>query len=118
LADKDAPAAAGAVAPNPQSAIRNPQSLEAVLEVEDTGIGIDPAHLPRIFDRFYRVDKARSRAQGGSGLGLSICRWIVEAHGGRIEVQSQTGVGTIFRVRLPGATAPTLEGSHPDFIPA
>jgi signal transduction histidine kinase len=77
----------------------------AVLEVEDTGIGIAAADLPRLFDRFYRVDKSRSRAHGSSGLGLAICRWIVEAHGGRIDVSSRQGVGSTFTVRLPGATA-------------
>ena len=87
---------------------------QAVLEVTDTGIGIDAADLRRIFDRFYRVDKARSRAQGGSGLGLAICRWIVEAHGGRIEVRSRPGAGSTFSVRLPGAVAPAAEDSPPD----
>ena len=87
---------------------------QAVLEVADTGIGIDAADLRRIFDRFYRVDKARSRAQGGSGLGLAICRWIVEAHGGRIEVRSRPGAGSTFSVRLPGAAAPAAEDSPPD----
>jgi signal transduction histidine kinase len=74
---------------------------EAMLEIEDTGIGIEAADLPRVFDRFYRVDKSRSRSQGGSGLGLAICRWIVEGHGGQIEVQSRPGLGTTFTVRLP-----------------
>ncbi len=82
---------------------------QALLEVSDTGIGISAADIPRIFDRFYRVDKARSRSQGGSGLGLAICRWIVEAHGGRIDVQSRPGAGTTFTVRLPDATAPAQE---------
>jgi signal transduction histidine kinase len=77
---------------------------EAVLEVADTGIGIDADDLSRIFDRFFRVDKSRSRAQGGSGLGLAICQWIVEGHGGRIEVRSQPGTGTRFVVRLPMET--------------
>ncbi len=74
---------------------------EALLEVRDTGIGIPSEHLPRIFERFYRVDRARSRATGGTGLGLSIVRHIVEAHGGRVEVESELNVGSTFRVLLP-----------------
>ncbi|MBI4323422.1 MAG: HAMP domain-containing protein [Candidatus Omnitrophica bacterium] len=74
---------------------------QAALTVTDTGIGIAARHLPRIFDRFYRVDSARSRADGSYGLGLSICQWIAEAHGGSIEVDSLPGQGSTFRVRLP-----------------
>lgn len=73
----------------------------AVVAVSDTGIGIAAEHIPHIFERFYRVDKARSRAQGGSGLGLAIARQIAEAHGGRIEVESKVGVGSTFSVLLP-----------------
>ncbi len=73
----------------------------ACIEVADTGVGIPPQDLPYIFERFYRVDKARTRQQGGSGLGLSIARWIAQAHGGRIEVTSAVGVGSTFRVWLP-----------------
>ena len=58
-------------------------------------------NLPHIFDRFYRVDKSRARAQGGSGLGLSIAQWIAQAHGGAIHVKSQVGEGTTFKVTLP-----------------
>ena len=76
-------------------------SDEIRLEVRDNGCGIAPEHLPHLFDRFYRVDKARSRARGGAGLGLSIVRWIVERHGGTIELVSQTGVGTTVVVMLP-----------------
>jgi signal transduction histidine kinase len=73
----------------------------AVAVVRDTGIGIPPEHLPHVFDRFYRVDKARSRAEGGSGLGLSIARSIVEAHGGQIELTSAPGRGATCTVSLP-----------------
>ena len=73
----------------------------AFFEVSDTGVGIPPENLPHIFDRFYRVDKSRARAQGGSGLGLSIAKWIAQAHGGAIRVSSQVGEGTTFRVTLP-----------------
>jgi len=73
----------------------------AMLEVIDTGEGIASRELPRIFERFYRVDSARSRATGGTGLGLAIVRHVVEAHGGTIEVSSTLGEGTTFSIRLP-----------------
>ncbi len=73
------------------------------LRVTDTGPGIAPEHQKRIFDRFYRVDEARKRAAGGSGLGLAIAKWIVEAHHGRISVESTAGKGAAFVVRLPSA---------------
>jgi heavy metal sensor kinase len=73
------------------------------LWVRDTGSGIAREHLTRLFERFYRVDKARSRAEGGSGLGLAISRWIAEAHGGSISVESALGRGSTFTVRLPAA---------------
>jgi len=75
----------------------------AVLEVEDDGMGIPAADQDRVFERFYRVDKARSRETGGTGLGLSIVRHIAESHGGRVEVQSTLGVGSVFTVTLPNA---------------
>ncbi len=75
----------------------------AEIRVSDTGPGIAAEHLPRIFDRFYRIDKARSRDGGGSGLGLSISRWIAETHGGSIDVTSEPDRGTTFVVHLPSA---------------
>ncbi len=74
---------------------------EAGLSVRDTGPGIAPAALPRVFDRFFRADTDRSRTGGGSGLGLAICKELVEAHGGRIGAESELGVGSTFAVLLP-----------------
>jgi heavy metal sensor kinase len=73
----------------------------ALLSIQDTGIGIPEKNLPFIFDRFYRVDKARSKDEGGSGLGLSICRHIAEAHKGKIEVESKPSLGTRFKIHIP-----------------
>ena len=69
--------------------------------VRDTGIGIAPEHLPRIFERFYRVDRGRSRDEGGTGLGLAIVRHLAEAHGGRVEIESEVGRGTEVRAFFP-----------------
>ena len=74
---------------------------QLILEVADTGIGMEEEQLERIFERFYRVDKGRSKAQGGTGLGLSIVKHIVESYQGTVEVTSKPGVGTEFIVRLP-----------------
>jgi two-component system phosphate regulon sensor histidine kinase PhoR len=74
---------------------------ELVVSVSDTGVGIPKAEQERIFERFYRVDAARSRESGGTGLGLAIAKHLVEAHGGQIEVESEVGRGSTFSVTLP-----------------
>jgi two-component system phosphate regulon sensor histidine kinase PhoR len=74
---------------------------EAVLEVSDTGIGIPSESIPRIFERFYRVDKGRAREEGGTGLGLAIVKHVAQSHGGQVEVESRAGRGSKFTVRLP-----------------
>jgi two-component system phosphate regulon sensor histidine kinase PhoR len=71
------------------------------IEVTDEGPGIAAKHLPRIFERFYRVDKARARTMGGTGLGLAIVKHIANIHGGRVEVSSQVSQGSTFRLFLP-----------------
>jgi heavy metal sensor kinase len=76
---------------------------EARLEVKDAGSGIPPEHLPRLFERFYRVDAARTRSSGGAGLGLAIVKSLVEAHGGRVAVTSKIGEGSAFTVYLPNS---------------
>jgi len=73
----------------------------ALVAISDSGTGILQEHIPHIFERFYRVDAARSTDNGGMGLGLSICNQIVQLHGGHIEVESQLGKGRTFSVLLP-----------------
>ena len=76
---------------------------ESILAVSDTGPGIAPEHVARVFDRFYRVDQSRNRRTGGAGLGLAICQAIASAHGGTLTVESTVGSGSTFTLRLPGA---------------
>jgi heavy metal sensor kinase len=83
----------------------------ACVDINDSGIGIPAEHLPHIFDRFYRVDKARNRMDGGTGLGLAIVKWIAEAHGGSIKVTSEINRGSSFSVCMP-IDGPE-EGKHP-----
>jgi two-component system phosphate regulon sensor histidine kinase PhoR len=88
----------------PQSTVMlesNQQNSEVVISVQDHGIGIAQKHLPRLFERFYRVDKARSRKMGGTGLGLAIVKHIAQAHGGHVSVESQLGEGSRFSIHLP-----------------
>ncbi len=86
----------------------------SVLEVTDDGPGIPASAIASLWQRFYRIDKARSRELGGSGLGLSICKAICEAHGGKVEVQSEPGKGSVFRVRLPLNTSRSLSFQVPE----
>jgi two-component system, OmpR family, phosphate regulon sensor histidine kinase PhoR len=86
--------------PTPQPELRNPQPTIKI-SVKDTGIGIPLEHLPRIFERFYRVDREYSRQLGGTGLGLAIVKHIIESHGGTVEVQTMIGRGSTFTIKLP-----------------
>ena len=86
---------------------------EAIIVVRDNGVGISPEHLPYVFDRFYRADKGRSQKEGGAGLGLSIVKSIVVAHGGRVEAESTPGEGAVFRVFLPMASSPGIINGRP-----
>ena len=83
----------------------NDKQGRIVVSVEDTGIGIAPEDQARIFERFYRVDKARSRELGGAGLGLAIAQWIVQLHKGSLTVKSVLGKGSVFRVEIPAVTS-------------
>ena len=99
------------------------QGERAALRVTDSGVGIAPEHLPHLFERFYRVDNARSQDGGGVGLGLAISQWIVQTHGGTISVASELGRGTAFTVTLPclrqanrhleAGSAPVVVSRHP-----
>ncbi|MBW8382925.1 MAG: GHKL domain-containing protein, partial [Youngiibacter sp.] len=88
--------------PNGKVKVRIEKSAgKLILSVKDTGIGIPEEHLPRLFERFYRVDKSRDRAKGGTGLGLAIVKHIVLSMKGEIKVESETGRGTTFTVSIP-----------------
>ncbi|HLH73874.1 MAG TPA: ATP-binding protein, partial [Chloroflexota bacterium] len=89
---------------------------DVLLQVIDTGEGIPPEHLPRVVDRFYRVDRARSRAHGGTGLGLAIANSLIQAHHGQLSLTSTLGLGTTVTIRLRLAErVPTLAGRLGDF---
>ena len=77
---------------------------EIIISVSDQGCGIEKEHLPRLFERFYRADKARSRQLGGTGLGLAIVKHIAQAHGGRVTVESTPGKGSTFSIHIPRAS--------------
>lgn len=83
----------------------------AIVSVEDSGIGIALEDQKKVFERFYRVDKARSRALGGAGLGLAIAQWIVQVHKGTIAVKSEPGNGCTFQIEIP--TASSVVEKHP-----
>jgi two-component system phosphate regulon sensor histidine kinase PhoR len=93
------------------SALRHNGSVE--VRVADTGVGIRPEHLPRLFERFYRADPARSREDGGTGIGLAIARSVVEAHGGHIRAESELGEGSVFTFDLPVAAAAAKNRREP-----
>ena len=82
---------------------------EASVRVRDYGPGIAPEHLPRLTERFYRVDVSESRAQGGTGLGLALAKHILNRHGGRLTIESSAGQGATFTAHLPAAEANTAE---------
>jgi PAS domain S-box-containing protein len=93
--------------------VRLLESFDSItIRITDTGVGIPEEDLPNLFDRFYRVNKDRSRATGGSGLGLAISKQIVEMHGGNLSVKSEVGVGSTFDVRLPKASLPRSTTSY------
>jgi two-component system phosphate regulon sensor histidine kinase PhoR len=97
--------------------LRRAGADQVLIDVADSGIGIPRADLPRVFERFYRVDKARSRELGGTGLGLSIVKHLVQALGGQITVESRVGVGSTFTVCLPITPRPSPTGTAATTVP-
>ncbi len=93
--------------------VQRDETRAAAIAVSDQGPGIPPADRSRVFERFYRIDEARAREDGGAGLGLSIALWAVQAHGGRIDVQSQEGAGSTFRIVLPETSGPPRMSNSP-----
>jgi signal transduction histidine kinase len=88
------------------------QDGQVIIEISDTGEGIPEEHLPRIFERFYRVDKARTLIGSRNGMGLAIARKVIEKHAGEIAVHSEVGKGTVFTVTLPGVPRSIEDGEH------
>ena len=99
-------------------AVRNGNGDGVVIEIKDNGPGIPHEDQPKVFDRFYRVDKARWRESGGAGLGLSIAKWAVEAHGGTVSLESEINEGCTFRITLPRAEKPPKGGKPASPVPA
>jgi signal transduction histidine kinase len=90
------------------------QNGHAILDVADSGMGIPADAVPHVFDRFFRVDKARSREEGGAGLGLSIVKSICTAHNAEVQVESAVGKGSRFRIKLPLAREPGKSNALPN----
>jgi two-component system phosphate regulon sensor histidine kinase PhoR len=90
------------------------EGAQARFEVRDSGIGVEAQHLPRLTERFYRVDRSRSRETGGTGLGLAIAKHVVTRHGARLEIQSEVGQGSCFAVVFPASRVASEAGAVPD----
>ena len=97
--------------------VRAANNDRLVIDVKDNGPGIPPEDQPKVFDRFYRVDKARWRESGGAGLGLSIAKWAVEAHGGAISLHSDVNKGCTFQITLPRADIAAKAPKPPSRVP-
>jgi signal transduction histidine kinase len=98
--------------------VRRDEGCRVVIEIRDTGPGIPLEDQAKVFDRFYRVDKARWRESGGAGLGLSIAKWAVESHGGAVMLESEPDRGCVFRITLPSADAPPKSTPPASPVPA